>query len=145
MTATTKRQLSTAALLTALSGCITTGYANELPMKPGMWETTTTITSSLMGEQSNTQRTCLSDSTFEPENMMGNLPTEQCNVDERITGNTMNVTMNCTIAGGGKLEGTATYTVNGDQARGTAELNMSQAGMQFDMKVESTAVRVGSC
>ena len=140
-----KRTILTLALLAAVSS---TALADEgIPVEPGQWEVTTTMTMPMMP----TPQTMTVSECFEDEVMdMDDLATEDldpnCTYDlAQIDGNTMKWTIDCPVEGGGTMHAEWEATSGGDTVEGQGLMTMTIQGQQMDMTMTWSGKRVGEC
>jgi|GEM_PF-488981 len=131
--------------LVALGVASTTASAQGLKIKPGMWKSTTTVNSNLMGTQTNEASKCFKEDEFDPKNMMEGMPADQCDIQTQVDGTVMTYTMVCNLEGG-TLSGQGRVESSGDTSKGEMSLTGDLAGgMKMDMQVTSVAERIGDC
>lgn len=119
--------------------------AQSLPVTPGMWESTTTLESELMGTRTTTETECITVSEYDPKTMLEGLDQDQCNVAADVSGNTMTIDLTCEQPGVGTMKGEGTITVDGDTMTGKMTMAGDMAGQQLKMNIDSTGKRVGDC
>lgn len=122
-----------------------TAWAEGLPITPGMWETTTVSESSLMGTRTETQKNCIRESELDPSSQMQGMPKDQCQVNTKIDGDTMNYDMVCSQAEGVNMNFKGSMTVTGNSMQGSAHMEGNMAGQSMTMSVKSTGKRLGDC
>lgn len=120
-------------------------WAEGLPITPGMWETTTTTESSLMGTRTDTRKNCIKESELDPRTQMQGMPKDQCEVDTKVSGNTMKYDMVCAQAQGVKMTFNGSMTVDGDSMQGTMQMDGDMGGQKMTMSVKSNGKRLGDC
>lgn len=135
--------------ISALSLCMTIGHAvvwaEGLPITPGMWETTTTTESSLMGTRTDTSKNCVKESRLDPRTQMQGMPKDQCEVNTKVSGNTMQYDMVCAQSEAVKMTFNGSMTVDGDSMEGSMQMEGDMAGQKVTMNVKSSGKRVGDC
>ena len=135
----------TAGVLLAVLGVGFTGagFAASLLIKPGMWETTMTTSSSMTGTTTRSISECRVEEKFDPTAMVENA--KGCDlVENELSGNTLTYTMNCDVEGGeGILRGV--YEINGDQGQGRMDMELSFGGQTMVIENSFTARRLGDC
>ena len=134
--------LSAAVLLAALG--YSPALAESIPVTPGKWETTMTMTMPFAQEptvQSSTQ--CIRQDSYDPARdlqMQGDCEV----VEQNVSGNTLTWRMNCRMA-----EGTAVAdgqaTIDGDRGEGRMATEMMMNGQAMSMTMEWQSKRVGDC
>ena len=135
---------------TGLAGA---AHAQELKVKPGNWETSTTMNMSMnMGGQAMTipprtmnQTECMKpeDAKFSPDD----LAQEGCSVSNIKSGDrTLSFDILCSQQGAA-MTGTMSFEVDpsGDSGKGTMSLNGSMPGGSMTMSGATTAKRIGDC
>jgi hypothetical protein len=130
-------------ILFTLIFCISSyAYSDSLPLKPGLWKTTT-MTTSPMGTQTKTSSQCLKDKFFDPRKSLADA--DGCEVtNSKLSGDTLNFTMECRMDVG-KATMNGRYTSKGDTGSGTIKINMSFGGQVMSSETQMQAERVGDC
>lgn len=134
--------------LTGLASLVFAGTAGAegVPIDPGMWEMTSTMTMTMMPEpRSNTVQECIENDELSPEsfNMDEDNP---CNITEvTIDGNTARWLINCTTAGGPVTEGQWEFTSNGDSISGNGAMAAEFSGQKMGFNMTWEGKRVGDC
>jgi hypothetical protein len=137
-----KLSLLNCILILLFSGVSAAVVADSLPIKPGLWKTTT-VSQTPMGTQTSTSNECLKDDHFDPRKAMAEA--EGCEiVKSKLSGKTLNFTMECSIQGG-SASMVGSYTSKGDKGSGNVKINMSFGGQQMSSETNMTAERVGNC
>ena len=137
-------------LSTALAG---TAFAEEIKIKPGMWETETKITMSFVmnGQplsvpgQTHSDKSCkkADDAKFDP----ADLAQEDCTAsDIKATDTTLSFKMVCSTQGG-DVSGTFDFKLNDARDAGTGDMKMtgSAGGGTMTLVGKTTAKRVSDC
>jgi len=119
-------------------------HADALPIVPGMWETTTTMSSEMLGTKTNSHKECIDKTELDPDMMMDELPTDQCTVESKLTGNVLDYSISCEMEGG-MMDGVGTITSEGDTMTGSMTLKTESQGVQMEMQMDSTGKRLGDC
>jgi hypothetical protein len=111
--------------------------AEGLPIKDGLWQTTTH--NPMTGER--TSRECLKDTVLDPQSMLEGQ--DDCQMTEQgRDGNTLTFTMAC-AGGSGTAEGR--MSVEGDRGNGEINMQLEVDGRPMSMTMTWDAVRVGDC
>jgi hypothetical protein len=111
--------------------------ADGLPIRDGLWETTTH--NPMTGER--TSRECLKDTVLDPQTMLEGQ--DDCRMTEQARdGNTLTFTMAC-AGGSGTAKGH--MFVEGDQGGGEINMHFDMGGRLMNMTMSWDAVRVGDC
>ena len=135
----------TAGVFLAVLGMVFTGagFAASLMIKPGMWETTMTTSSSMTGTTTRSISECRAEEKFDPTSMVENA--KGCElVENELSGNTLTYTMNCDVDGGqGIMRGM--YEIDGDQGHGRMDMEFSFGGQTMVIENSFTARRLGDC
>lgn len=116
----------------------------ELPINPGLWETTMTRTDTISGTPvTETSRECVQQTSFNPADLVKEM--KECKtITNDLNGNTLTFNMKCSMAG-------ANATVDGQfQSSGTTgsgkmAIKMNMAGMVMAMNMDWTTKRIGDC
>jgi Protein of unknown function (DUF3617) len=132
------------ALGVMLAGGLVTGaigvdgaWAEGLPIKDGLWETTTH--NPMTGER--TSRECLKNAVLDPQDMLEGQ--DDCRMTEQArNGNTLTFAMAC-ADGSGTAEGR--MSVEGDRGNGEISMQLDMGGRPTSMTMTWDAVRVGDC
>jgi len=124
--------------------CVNITLADTLPIKPGMWEVTTTTTNPLTGPRTYTKNECMTEFEYDPQEMMKGMPADACTVNSGVNGNTLNFDMDCDMAGG-TFSGDGRFTVDGDTVDGQMQMQGSFSGQTMEMSMVSQGTRIGDC
>jgi len=138
--------------LRSILSCLTillfagTASADGIPIDPGMWEMTSTMTMSMMpAPQTNTVKECIEEDLLNPEQF--NMDEESpCDVtDVQVNGNLASWSIVCPTEGGPAMEGKWEITSHGDTLTGKGQMTAEFSGqkMGFDMAWEGK--RLGDC
>ena len=118
---------------------------DSIPVKPGMWEMTTTMTSPMFPQpRTSTATECMDKSEFSITDLM---PTDQseCTITEsNVSGNTLTWKMQCQMQGGSG-EGGGTFESNGNSGSGEMYMNMEVQGQSFNMQNSWQGKHIGPC
>ena len=119
--------------------------ADSIPVKPGMWETTMTMTSPMFPQpRVETVTECVEKTEFSVDDLM---PADQsdCTITESsVDGNTLNWKMQCQMQGGSG-EGGGTFISNGDTGTGEMYMNMKMQGQSIEMQNSWKGKHIGPC
>ena len=117
----------------------------ELTVKPGLWESTTTRTSSMGGGTvTDTNRECIKDETFNPQKLMQDMQDCELVKNELQNKNTLLFNMVCSMQGAkASLEGK--YYTKGDEGKGDMKVQVDMGGMNINMNLTWDAKRLGDC
>ena len=122
----------------------TSQAADSLPITPGLWETTSTMDNPFLGSRTYTNQECMKEMKFDPKEMMEGMPADACEVNTKVSGNTMTYDMNCDMQGG-QMTGNGSFTVNGDTVQGQMVMKSQISGQTIEMTMESNGKRIGDC
>lgn len=119
--------------------------AAELPINPGMWETTMTRTDPLTGEpKTETTTKCVEQTSFNPSSLMQDA--QGCELlEDELNGDTLNFRMECSMPQGAAISVIGEYQTDGQTGQGNMDMKMNMGEMKMDMKMNWTAKRVGDC
>ncbi|MGA8261191.1 MAG: DUF3617 family protein [Arenicellales bacterium] len=119
--------------------------ADQLPIHPGLWKTTTTRTSPMSGQPvTETKTHCVKQTSFDPATMMKNA--QGCNlVKNELDGDTLTFRMECNFQGQ-SASADGVFQTDGKTGKGNmdVEVDMGQTKMTI-MKMNWTSERVGDC
>jgi len=130
--------------LVAAPAIYVTASADALPIVPGMWETTTTMSSEVLGTKTNSHKECIDKTEIDPDMMLEDFPTDQCEIDSKLSDNVLDYSINCEMEGG-KMSGVGKITSDGDTMTGDMMLKTTSQGVEMEMQMESTGKRLGDC
>ena len=119
--------------------------ADKVSIRPGLWETTTTMESSFMPAMP-PRRT--SECVREPDYDLDRMPSRQgdCRISDRsVAGNTLKWQMSCNTDGGATASGEGEMSSQGDRVEGHMTTMMELQGKRMDTKTSSTGRRLGDC
>lgn len=118
--------------------------ADSLKLNPGMWETTSTGTNPMTGQQTTETHTeCVTQTEFDPRETMKEV--RECRLtEENLNGDTLTFTMTCNMQGG-TVSINGLYQSDGDTGTGNMTMNMNMGGMTMSMQRTMTARRIGDC
>lgn len=134
----------TAALVAILSPAV---QAEGLPIEPGMWEATTTMTMPMMPQpQVNTMKRCFDQSEITTEDFNREGVDPGCEfTSTQIDGNTMAWTVDCPVEGGGTSHGEWQATSEGDRVTGSGKFSVDFQGQTMEMSMSWEGRRIGDC
>lgn len=122
----------------------TENASDSLPINPGLWEVTTTVTGAGPEPQTKTSQNCIRDTELNPQKMMQRLPPGACQVDTRIEGVEMSFDMNCEVEGM-KMTSSGTMSVEGDVMSSDMDVSSSGGDQDISLNMRSEGRRVGDC
>lgn len=136
------KKCATIAALLAVT--VAPAFAASLEIKPGLWEITTTRMNPMTGQPTTTtEQQCMTKSEFDPLSEMGDMG--ECTAsDEKVSANTLSVTISCAGPQGMVMNGTMVYSTKGDTMSGSTEMSMA-GPYPMVMKSESQGKRLGDC
>ena len=119
--------------------------ADSIPVKPGMWETTMTMTSPMFPQpRVETTTECVDKSEFSINELMPADESECTVVESNVDGNTLTWKMQCQMQGGSG-EGSGTFVSNGDNGTGEMYMKMTVQGQSFEMQNSWQGKHIGPC
>jgi len=140
---------------TAITACIgllvtaataTATAAEGVPIKPGLWKTTSTMTLSMMPQpRIKTTTRCIKKDTLGPEefDMDKDSP---CKFSDFVTqGDTTTWSVNCPFEGAGVLTGSWKFYSRGDSISGNGSMSADMNGMKMGMTMAWQGQRLGAC
>jgi len=134
---------ATAMLLTASAAA----QAGAIPVKPGLWEMTSTMSMPMLPQpQVHSITECLE----KEELSMSDVGTEgmdpNCTFESgQVDGDTMTWSFDCPVEGGGSSHGEWEATSHGDRVEGSGKITMEMQGQAMAMTISWTGRRVGDC
>jgi hypothetical protein len=136
--------LTIASLLT-LSTAHLAMAGNGVPIEPGLWEVSTTMTSPMSPQpRVQTQQECIKNSQVSPKDIVPNDDGECSMSETSVSGNTLSWSMQCNTPGG-TINGHGSFESKGDSGSGNMKMNMAIEGQSFSMEMVWKGHRVGSC
>lgn len=134
--------------LTGLAAVLVSGAGNAagVPIQPGLWEMTSTMTMSMMAQpQSNTVQECIEKDELGPDSfkMEKDNPCEFSDIG--IEGNTARWSINCPTEEGQEMTGQWEFTSLGDSISGSGSMSMEYSGQKFGFDMTWTGKRLGPC
>jgi hypothetical protein len=123
-----------------------TSNAAGVPIDPGMWEMTSTMTMSMMPEPKTTVASeCIKEDILNPETF--NMDEENpCSItDVKIDSNTANWSINCPTQGGPVMQGEWQVTSHGDSLTGKGQMTTELGGQKVGFDMSWKGKRVGDC
>ncbi len=134
-------------LLAVLAIASTPVLAEGIPVEPGMWEVTTTMTMPMMPTpQVMTVQECFKDEILDMDDMSADDLDPNCEFDlTQVDGSTMRWNIDCPVEGGGTMHAEWVATSDGDSVEGEGNMSVSVAGQNMDMHMTWTGKRTGPC
>ncbi|NVJ59337.1 MAG: DUF3617 family protein [Gammaproteobacteria bacterium] len=123
---------------------LVSSFAAELPINPGMWETTMTRTNPLNGqEQTETTKECVKETSIKTQDFIEGQ--QQCKlVNDKVSGSTLTFKVDCNQMGITSSM-TAEITADKDSSKGKMDIAMNMGGQEQTMSMSWTAKRLGEC
>ena len=119
--------------------------ADAISIEPGMWEVTTKMTTPMSPQpRVETTQECMTDAKISPEDLTPNDDGECSITDSKISGNSMDWSMQCSSPGG-TMTGGGNFTSKGDSGHGSIKMNMNIEGQSFHMEIAWEGKRIGPC
>lgn len=121
-------------------------WAEGMPVEPGMWKMTSTVTMPMLPQPRVTTTTeCMTESEISMDDMGGEDMDPNCQFDmAQVDGNTMKWSFDCPVEGGtshGEWEATST----GDSVTGKGVVTMAFQGQTMEMTMAWEGKRIGDC
>jgi len=121
-------------------------WAEGIPVEPGMWEMTSTVTMPMLPQPRVTATTeCMTESEVSMDDMGGEDMDPDCQFEmAQVDGNTMKWSFDCPVEGGtshGEWEAIST----GDSVTGKGVVTMSFQGQTMEMSMVWEGKRIGDC
>ena len=134
-------------LLAVLAIASSPVLAEGIPVEPGKWEITTTMTMPMLpAPQTMTVEECFEDEIMDMDDMATDELDPNCSYDlGQVDGTTMQWSIDCPVDGGGTMHAEWVATSGGDTVDGEGNMTMSIQGQTMDMQMTWTGKRVGSC
>lgn len=128
---------------------VSAGQANAegIPIEPGMWESKTTINMPMFPQpQVSTDRECITRDELTLDDVRDDDPGTDCQwTVEKVDGNTMKWSADCTVEGGARSQGEWSITASGDSYTGGGKMTMTVQDRAMEMTMEMEGLRVGDC
>jgi len=120
--------------------------ADGIPVEPGMWEMSSTMTMPMLPQPRVTTTTeCMTESEISMDDMGGEDMDPNCKFEmAQVDGNTMKWSFDCPVEGGtshGEWEATSV----GDSVTGNGVITMSFQGQTMEMTMRWQGKRIGDC
>ena len=124
----------------------TVARADGIPVEPGMWEMSSTMTMPMLAEPRVTTTTeCMTESEISMDDMGGEDMDPNCQFEmAQIDGNTMKWSFDCPVEGG-TSHGEWEATSGGDSVTGNGVITMSFQGQTMEMTMSWQGKRIGDC
>ena len=134
-------------LLAVLATVSTPVLAEGIPVEPGLWEVTTTMTMPMMPTpQVMTVEECFKDEIMDMDDMSTDDLDPNCEFDlAQVDGATMQWSIDCPVEGGGTMHAEWVATSGGDTVEGEGKMTVSVAGQTMDMQMTWAGKRTGAC
>ncbi len=120
--------------------------AKGVPIKPGLWEFTTTVSMPMLPQpRVDTTTECVEEDELSPEkfNQDQDTPCDITNVVQ--SGNTISWSMFCPTGAGTMMQGQWKFTSFGSSISGNGAMAMEMGGQQMEIKMEWKGKRTGNC
>lgn len=134
------------ALLAAMAVFASPVLAGGIPVEPGLWSVTSTMSMPMMpAPQTMTMEECFEDDVIDMEDMAMEDLDPGCSYDlGQVDGNTMEWTIDCPVEGG-SMHAEWTATSGGDTVEGEGRMTMSIQGQNMEMTMSWSGERTGDC
>jgi hypothetical protein len=125
---------------------IPAAWAEGIPVEPGMWEMSSTMTMPMLPQPRVTSTTeCIRESEISMDDMGGEGMDPNCEFEmAQIDGNTMKWSFDCPVEGG-TSHGEWEATSSGDSVTGKGLVTMSFQGQIMEMTMSWQGKRIGDC
>ncbi len=122
-----------------------TVHADEgLEIKPGLWEFTTLMESSMMGNRTSTETECIKDEYLDPKEMFEDMPNDQCKTTTGEIDGGISITSVCNVDGAEQtMKGD--FTTTGTTVQGNMAMKTSMQGMTMEMTMQIQGKRLNDC
>jgi len=120
--------------------------ADGIPVEPGMWEMSSTMTMPMLAQPRVTTTTeCMTESEISMDDMGGEEMDPNCQFEmAQVDGNTMKWSFDCPVDGG-TSHGEWEATSSGDSVTGNGVITMSFQGQTMEMTMSWQGKRIGDC
>ena len=120
--------------------------ADGIPVEPGLWEMTSTVTMPMLPQPRVTTTTeCMKESEISMDDMGDGEMDPNCKFEmAQIDGNTMKWSFDCPVEGG-TSHGEWEATSSGDSVTGKGLMTMSFQGQTMEMTMSWEGRRIGDC
>ncbi|MDH3786933.1 MAG: DUF3617 domain-containing protein [Xanthomonadales bacterium] len=121
-------------------------HAEGIPVEPGLWKMTSTVTMPMLPQPRVTTMTeCMTKSEISMDEVGGGDMDPNCSFEmSQVDGNTMKWTVDCPVEGG-TSHGEWQATSGGDTVTGEGLLTVSFQGQSMDMTMSWQGERIGEC
>ena len=121
-------------------------WADGIPVEPGMWEMSATMTMPMLAQPRVTTTTeCMTESEISMDDMGGEDMDPNCQFEmAQVDGNTMKWSFDCPVDGG-TSHGEWEATSSGDSVTGNGVITMSFQGQTMEMTMSWQGKRIGDC
>jgi len=129
----------------AMTAVAASAGAEGVSLRPGLWQTTTTMESSFMPAMPPRQTTeCIRETRYDIDRMLSGQG--DCKIyDQVVEGPSVKWRMRCETDGGAAAQGQGEVTSQGDQVEGQMTIKMEFQGQRMDTKTSWTGRRLGDC
>jgi len=133
-------------LLVVSLGFPLAGQAEGIPIEPGLWEMTSTMSMPMLPQpRVNTVTECVKNSEISMDDFnTGDMDPGCTFKPAQVDGNTMSWSFDCPVEGGSS-HGEWQATSNGDSVTGDGLISMSLQGQTMEMKMSWEGKRIGEC
>jgi len=130
----------------ALTALAAEARADTIPVEPGLWEMTSTMTMPMMPQpRVNTVTECMQKTELSTEDVGKEGMDPSCVFNPgQVEGTTMSWSFECPVEGG-TSRGEWTATSHGDRVEGGGKLVMEMQGQTMEMTMSWTGKRIGDC
>jgi hypothetical protein len=134
-------------LAAALALAASSADAATIPVEPGLWEMTSTISMPMLPQpQVNTQTECIGKGQLSTDDVGGEDLDPACTLEaSQVDDSTMRWTFECPVEGGGHSRGEWQATSHGDRVEGSGVMKMEMQGQAMEMTMRWEGRRIGDC
>ena len=120
--------------------------ADGIPVEPGMWEMSSTMTMPMLAQPRVTTTTeCMTESEISMDDMGGEEMDPNCQFEmAQVDGNTMKWSFDCPVDGG-TSHGEWEAASSGNSVTGNGVITMSFQGQTMEMTMSWQGKRIGDC
>ena len=121
--------------------------ADGIPVEPGLWEMTSTISMPMLPQpQTNTMTECFANGEISVDDVGSQEMDPGCTFEtSQLDGATMAWSFDCPLEGGGTSHGAWQATSHGDRVEGSGKITMTMQGQNMEMTMTWQGKRVGDC
>ena len=120
--------------------------ADGIPIDPGMWKMTSTMTMTMMPTpQTTTVEECIEEDVLNPEKFNMDEDSPCAVIDVKVSGNSASWAISCPTEGGPAMEGDWEVTSKGDSLTGKGQMTAEFSGQKMGFEMKWEGKRIGDC